>query len=1134
MLKYLIRMGASSTDLPKVYYCSCPEDMDRHFEKITSEILQKVNCVIWYRDDSGESVDTELLEEMQLVVIPVTYALLSGENEAFEREYKFFMEKHIAILPILCESGLETLYAQKFGNIQYLSRISMDITEISYPEKLEKRLKSALAYDDKTVSRIKNNFDGRIFVSYRKKDRTYARKLMSLIHNNYKLVGYATWYDEFLVPGENFNENIINELKNSDFFSLVVTPNVLEDNNYIITDEYPVAIELEKNVLPFELVSTDSGELSEKFRDIPKSIDAYSPENIEKAFEGLITAAKGSDAKEKSNISYAERQYLLGLAYLTGTDVEVNKPKGAALVKEAADMNLLEGKEKMISIYEMGDGVTADVREAAKYLRELIPYYRKRYEENPTDENAQLWINAVMKSTEVLDIENGYEKTIIGKYTDIADTFEKENKRNFSAAALAGVMLAYVKATEWQIVRNGRKYTSNALWYYRDNCEKSDSTFVQKALAKVYTADADYELHYLFANTNKRAPQFMSNFSSIRNMYVFKGVNDFHNDIRKIAESYNNAYDIVTKLLEKEDSEVLRIERAQINIKKCKALYSLGSFSEAEKIAKSAINVISSADCYSGNAVLGEAYEAAAFSCLLQGKHEEALEFYDKAYNIFFKLAERTKLPYDYSRAYYNSYILLCVALLCRAEGYNNVLENAIRIYDDYLGVAQSEMQEIYEVLCNMKKCALSMDKNASDAEYMNDVLQNVICANGYYLREKAHYFVDRFARRIETCYVIFALSVKLSAFNEENKEQYEHNLKIAVNAFKYLEEFGMISFNMIISLGNNPGIFERYSSVCEFAAAQWKEISELEKKRKCEDIRKKYAALKEKREAFSDKLNLYYECVKANSICNRYKRVLEPIETEIDKYKQAFDFYNGIEEACISYLKSWNTDSEYKEEEVSKIADIFERVLGSDIEVDYKNRNDIAIRLLEALEICRKHLEENAEKLNTLYDESIKLNKEINPILKEFNSKLKGIGNDLSEAADIAYERENAIKTVKDYLYSLDLTADIDELKELTGEDEDYIVQMLKPYAHIEGDKTIYKGEYSRDLMDSEEYKAVKDFLDDYFTDKDEAEYKEIASYFDEYEKVILDYLLYAETSYGFFVGDYRSRNGKIKKIVK
>lgn len=93
---------------------------------------------------------------------------------------------------------------------------------------------------------------------------------MRLIHKNKFCRDIAIWYDEFLKPGENFNDSIKEALQKSNLFVLAVTPNLVNETNYIMTTEYPMAQQEGKPILPVELVTTDHKELAEKYEGIPK------------------------------------------------------------------------------------------------------------------------------------------------------------------------------------------------------------------------------------------------------------------------------------------------------------------------------------------------------------------------------------------------------------------------------------------------------------------------------------------------------------------------------------------------------------------------------------------------------------------------------------------------------------------------------------------------------------------------------------------------------------------------------------------------------------------------------------------------------------------------------------------------
>ena len=143
---------------------------------------------------------------MQLFVIPVTFKLLTTENDVLNFYFKFAVENKIPVLPILQEGGLEALFNEKFGDLQFLDINNTDTTAISFSEKLKKYLEAVLIGDELS-EKIRSAFDAYVFLSYRKKDRKYANELMRIFHRNRECRNIAVWFDEFLVPGESFKEN---------------------------------------------------------------------------------------------------------------------------------------------------------------------------------------------------------------------------------------------------------------------------------------------------------------------------------------------------------------------------------------------------------------------------------------------------------------------------------------------------------------------------------------------------------------------------------------------------------------------------------------------------------------------------------------------------------------------------------------------------------------------------------------------------------------------------------------------------------------------------------------------------------------------------------------------------------------
>jgi len=379
-LRYKVNKGKRLNGKPRVYFCCHSEDFELYFETISNEILVKHDCVIWFsdKDTQRDEIFYSDLSQMQLFVIPVTRKFLATKNDALDVDFRFAIEKHIPVLPLLQEVGLETLFNEKCKNIQYLDRNVNDKTAISYEEKFTKFLQSVLV-EDNIAEKIRDTFDGRIFLSYRKKDRLYAQELMRKIHKNDFCRDLAIWYDEYLTLGEDFSKEIEEAIDSSRLFALVVTPNIVKDNNYVITDEYPEARRLNKAVLAVEMEATNRAELIKNFDEIPDTINAENEEELTCQLSVLF-----SDLIENPSMKTPEHNFYIGLAYLIGLDVEVDKEKALDLIISSASDGFPDAMEKLVNMYENGDGVPVNNDEAIGWRRRLVRCREEIYLKNNT------------------------------------------------------------------------------------------------------------------------------------------------------------------------------------------------------------------------------------------------------------------------------------------------------------------------------------------------------------------------------------------------------------------------------------------------------------------------------------------------------------------------------------------------------------------------------------------------------------------------------------------------------------------------------------------------------------------------------------------------------------------------------
>lgn len=123
-----------------------------------------------------------------------------------------------------------------------------------------------------------------------------------------------------------------------------ITRNVIKNISYKLTTR-----------LPEEMENTDKVELLERFRDLPECADPYKQSDFRNR---LIQALE--KVAITTNDCDPEHNYLIGLAYRDGIDVEVDRQRGLELIKNAAEAGWAEAASELTAMYYYGFYVKKD------------------------------------------------------------------------------------------------------------------------------------------------------------------------------------------------------------------------------------------------------------------------------------------------------------------------------------------------------------------------------------------------------------------------------------------------------------------------------------------------------------------------------------------------------------------------------------------------------------------------------------------------------------------------------------------------------------------------------------------------------------------------------------------------------
>ena len=424
MKPYRISIMKGTENRPPRFYFSChPDDFALYYESVAADIIAYCNSqgVILFNadytnrfvdEDSVITLETEeerdgFFSSIQMLIVPVTEKLLTSSCPAIEYEIPFAMEHRIPIIPIVFEAGLEDLYEKSiFADLHFISPLSAGGDRIAFVRKLRKALVRNIIQSD-IVERIYEEFRPRIFLSYRKKDRRYAQEIIRMIHQNERFRDVGVWYDEYLRENKSFEDSLREEMKKSALFLLVVTPHLLEKNNYVMEKEYPSVSEMEEPIpiLPVEMVKTDEQELRLCYRDLPDSVKVYQGEKIHSSIDDIL-----GDAVDKDRSDDPMHCFLIGLSYLDGIMTEVNPELALELITYAAEAGVSEAEDSLVDIYMHGQGVPADLEKGKALTEKYAARAIGRYQSDPSHDNAKTLLHRLDVMIEIAFRENDFDR----------------------------------------------------------------------------------------------------------------------------------------------------------------------------------------------------------------------------------------------------------------------------------------------------------------------------------------------------------------------------------------------------------------------------------------------------------------------------------------------------------------------------------------------------------------------------------------------------------------------------------------------------------------------------------------------------------------------------------------------------
>ena len=263
---YISVKNEKGSDELKILISMHSVDRCIYLERLINGITQSISCTVCYSPFPADGMNTDL-SGIDLVIAGVTEKYITWSNSGFVSEVLPALSAEVPVLPVMLEKGIVNLFNTRVGKLHYIESVGQELSQEALGQ-INSYILSLGSNDNAFGDKRKPG----IFISYRKRDINELQRFIALIDAHPERERVCLWYDTGLKPGDNYQLTIEERLKSCDLFLMLVTPNVLEPDNYVMRVEYPMAVKEKKHILPVIMQKTDLNELYRLFPGLPKCV----------------------------------------------------------------------------------------------------------------------------------------------------------------------------------------------------------------------------------------------------------------------------------------------------------------------------------------------------------------------------------------------------------------------------------------------------------------------------------------------------------------------------------------------------------------------------------------------------------------------------------------------------------------------------------------------------------------------------------------------------------------------------------------------------------------------------------------------------------------------------------------------
>lgn len=372
-----VRWNSPVHETINILILSHPEQVSPCVDKVKDFLWSILPDAIIWQPQLRVTDEKQLIEEvkrMDAVICFMTAQFLQSKNYILDCILPYIIEKKYPFLPILDTKNHKKTYEEKFGTIHYVDNTEINKNTFDAIKRFVLKTQSDKQHCF-SVSEDSSIFSQIYFVSYRRIDGKYVDAIQRLIHKDKRLYTTRVWYDSYETPGEDYEYILFNTINQCSAVVLLVTPHLLEADNYVSRIEIPYARACNKPIIALLMEETDLNKLYETIQ-IKK---VYKVNEWESFGEILLDSKISLPNKKLSPMKMVQ----LAESYMNGKDVERNIDVACQLLYQAKENYYIPAYETLIKI-KTGE-FEKQQKEYANTVKKLSPVdiIKKIKDENP-------------------------------------------------------------------------------------------------------------------------------------------------------------------------------------------------------------------------------------------------------------------------------------------------------------------------------------------------------------------------------------------------------------------------------------------------------------------------------------------------------------------------------------------------------------------------------------------------------------------------------------------------------------------------------------------------------------------------------------------------------------------------------